>query len=379
MPSSRRLAEEELLRRLPTATPDEREALQELFLQWGFEDDHLTRLRRARPWQRADSALVLARMQVREALPAILALLRHPNRELRLAALRAVELLGDPDAIEPLVKVLPEVKHTAWRMVWAALIACARAQPERLLAHISHPDVRVREVVAAVLAEVAPPEVLVELLVHPDDPEPEVRAKRAWALGRSGSPRALPVLARWTQDPVWYVRLRAVGALGALGDRSAHEFLLPATRDSHIRVRQKSASSLYLLWGDPIYLIDLLRQQVPDRYALEALVSELEWRGVAWEAINSVTAPVAGRREQSRELVRHFLSIGACTSVLYAVEMHPDLALRHALLELVGEALPTDRYLDLVQVLASPYLDAGTRRAVEKLVAFPGNADDDLG
>lgn len=316
-------------------------------------------------------------MQVHEALPDILRLLADDNTEMRLAALRAVELLGDPEAVEALVKALPAVKHTAWRLVWAALISCARPQPERLLAHLSHPEPRVRAVAAAVLGEVGSPALLEKLVACVGDAEPEVRSKVAWALGRSGSSRAVSVLVQRTQDPVWFVRVQAVGALGSLGDREAHEPLMVSARDTNLWVRQKAAAALYLLWRDPIYLIDLLREGTPDRYAVQALVSELEWRGVTWEAINRVNASLPSVREQSRELVQRLVAVGAYTPVLYAIEMHPDTELRLALVDLVAGALPAAGYLDLVQMLASPYLDAGTRRAIEKLVGFPVDSHND--
>lgn len=376
---TQRLAEEELLRRSLQATPEEREALKQLFRQWGLDGYRLSRLRQARSWERAYSALVLGRMQVREALAALLQMLADKNTEMRLAALRALELLEDPEALDPLIHILPEVKDSGWRVVWAALISCARTRPERLLAYITHPEPQVRAVVASVLGEVAPPALLVELLAHANEPDPEVRAKLARALGRSGSPRALPLLAQWTQDPVWYVRLQAVGALGALRDRSAHEFLLRATSDPNLLVRQKAAAALYLFWADPIYLIDLLRQSVPDRSALEALLSVLEWRGVTWEAINHVNSPLDSQRDQSRELVRRLIQVGAYAAVFYAIAMHPEAEVRRVLVELVGQVLPAEGYLDLVQVLASPHLDAGTRRAVEKLVGFPEELAHDMG
>ncbi|MFQ5817677.1 MAG: HEAT repeat domain-containing protein [Terriglobia bacterium] len=378
-PPSRRLAENELLRRLPQAAPEEQDGLQQLFRQWRLRDDRIRRLRRGPPWQRAQSAMVLGRMQTREALPEILKLLAQDNTEMRLAALRALELLGDPKAIDALVNVLPAVKDTAWRMVWAALIACARAQPERLRAHLAHPEPRVREVVAAVLGELNSPALLDALLAHANDPHPGVRARLACALGRSGSTRALPLLSERAWDPVWYVRLHAVGALGALGDREAHELLALAVRDPNLQVRQKAAAALCLLWRDPIYLINLLCQGAPDRYALGAVVSELDWSGVTWEAINRVNAPLPGLRQQSRELVERLISVGAYAPVLYAIETHPDTQVRRVLLELVARALPQEDYPALVEVLGSPYLDAGTRRAIKKLVGAAVEAGDDLG
>lgn len=378
MPRARHLAEEELLRRMPQATPEERQRLQQLFRQWGLRDDRLTRLRHAPPWQRGYSALVLGRMQVREALPDLLRLLAEPDAELRLAALRALELLGDPDAIEPLVEILAEEKNRAWRLVWAALLTCAQPQPERLLACMTHAEPMVRRLAAAALGEVGSRAALEQLLPFAHDPEPEVRARLAWALGRSRSSRALSVLSELAQDPVWFVRLQAVEALGVIRERSAHEVLLRAVRDPHILVRQKATGSLYLLWRDPVYLIDLLRQEAPDRFALDALVSELEWRGVTWDAIHRVNSSVPTLRQPSQELVRRLIQIGAHPTVFYAIEMHPDTSLRASLLELVAEALPPEGHLDLVQLLASPYLDPGTRRTIEKLVGYPVETRDEL-
>lgn len=378
-PRQRRLAESELLRRVPGAVPTERQLLQRIYRQWGFVDYRRARLRRGGRWERAYSAQALGRVEARDALADILPLLAAPARELRLAALRALEMLGEPEAIAPLVKVLPELGRTARGMVWAALIASGRREPERLLEHLDHPAPRVRAVVAAALAEVGSPVVLEQLLAYTEEPEPEVRVELARALGRSGSPRALAVLARWAQDEAWEVRLQAVGALGALGDRNAHDSLVRATHDSHLFVRQQAAAALYRLWGDPIALIELLGEAPADRSGLVALVSELESVGVTWDAINQVTAPEPTLRQQSRELLRRLIGVGAYTAVFYAIEMHSDPEVRAALVELVAQALPAEGYLDLVGVLASPYLDARTRSVVKKLVGFPAEIDRDLG
>lgn len=370
-PMYRGLAEEELLRRLPEANEEDRAMLRQLFRDWGLLADRQTRLRQARLGQRAYSALVLAQMEVHEALPDIVRLLEEGKGESRLAALRALDLLADPEATDALVGILPAVKQTAWRLVWSALTSCCRQQPERLLPHLVHPEPQVRTVVAAAIAEVARPEMVKHLKRFANDPEPEVRAKIVRALGRMGDSSVLPILMDRAHDPVWYVRLQAVEALGELGDSHAHETLALAIRDSHWRVRQKATTALYTLWRDPVALLELLRQGAPDRYALEALVSELERRGVTWEAINRVNSPLPTIREHSRELVRLLVEVRAYATVLYAIGMHPDIAIRQTLVELVTHSLPPEGHLDFVQVLASPYLDSATRRSIEKVVGFP--------
>jgi len=374
--SNRKALEQELLRRWLDAAPEERRKLTHLFRHWGLHVDRLTRIRHGPPWQQAESAVILGRIQVQEALPDLRRLLRGENRELRLAALRALELMGAPEAVDALVEILPGVKETAWRMVWAALISCARPEPERLLRHAFHPEPRVRMVIAATLGEVGTPPLLERLLPLADDPDPEVRAKAVWALGRSGSPRALPVLAERLRDPVWTVRLQSAGALGALGDRRAHEALALAVRDPHFEVRHKATGALYLLWRDPIALVDLLREGAPDQFALQSLISELEWRGITWEAINRVHSPLPYVREQSRALVSRLIWVGAYAPVLYALEMHPDTELRLVLLELVAKSLPPAGHLDFMELLGSPYLDARTRHAIEKVIGFPAEASD---
>ncbi len=359
------------------AAPDERRKLIHLFRHWRLHVDRLTRIRHGPPWQQAESAIILGRMQVQEALPDLLRLLRSENRELRVAALRALELMGVPEAVDALVEVLPAVKDTAWRMVWAALISCGRPEPERLLRHAFHPEPRVRMVIAAALGEVGTPALLERLLPLADDPDPEVRTKAAWALGRSGSAQALSVLVERLRDPVWTVRLQAAGALGALGDHRAHEALALAVRDPDFEVRHKATGALYLLWRDPIALLDLLREGAPDQFALQSLISELEWRGITWEAINRVNSPLPYVREQSRALVSRLIWAGAYAPVLYALEMHPDTKLRLVLLELVARSLPPTGHLNLVELLGSPYLDARTRRAIEKVIGFPVEASDE--
>lgn len=367
----REAAEESLLERMTRADPESAAKLQSLFRQWGLFQQRVRLLLWGNPWQQARSALVLAQMGCREALPAIISLLERPYTDVRLAGVNALGIVGVPEAIKPLVGLLPGSSGREARAVLSALLRCARGAPELLVPYLQHPYPLVRLVTAAALAELARPTELPALLAAVTDGEAEVRSRVAQALARTGAREATPGLARLAADPVWFVRLQAAGALGEIGGERAEQLLWKLVEDEEARVRRRAALALHRVSSDPVRLLAELRRRGPDRAALAALVDHLARRGTNWQAISRALSPVAMVREESQELVRELLRARFFSAILYAVETHPEIPLRHELLRLVEEEAPPGVYPRLALLLTSPTLDAESRRRVEKLLARP--------
>lgn len=360
-------AEEALLERAPKATPVELARLQSLFRRWGFFRDRIRRLLWGNPWQQARSALIVAQMQFWEALPAVVALLKRPYLDVRLAGVNALGILGLPQAITPLMNSLPGTSGREVRAVLSAVLRCMRDTPDQLVPYLRHRSTLVRLVAAAALAELARKQELPGLLEAAADPEPEVRAKVARALGRTRQPEAWKGLEWLATDPVWYVRLQGVAALGQIGPGPA-EPLWRAVQDPDSRVQRKAAGALYERLRDPVSLLHWLRTQAGDRTALAGLVDELARRGVTWQAINRLCSPIVLAREESQGLVRELLRSGFFAATLYAVEAHPELRVRHELLGLVEAEAGPGVQPQLAALLDSPTLDAETRARVEQLL-----------
>lgn len=364
----RQAAEEALLERLETAEPAERRLLTLLFRDWRLLDWRLSRLRRGNRWQRARSALILSIMQCKEALRDLLWLLEGRREDL-ITIVNALELLGSPEAIDPLITFYGGRGRGHTRPVLSALIQCGRQAPERLVPYLKHKVVSVRIIAAAALAEVASSGEVSPLCEAASDPDPEVRAKVARALGRTAHPEALAALLQLREDPVWYVRLRAVAALPHIRLPEVHDWLLKSTKDRHWRVRMKAAVALYKLVSDPVYLLDRMEAELNDRYAVEALIEVLEREGETWKAINRLRSPIAMAANDSQDLIARILSARKFACALYAIEMHPELPVRHEVVKLVKDFAGPSVLSPLKALLHSHTLDVETRRRVEDVLA----------
>jgi HEAT repeat protein len=102
------------------------------------------------------------------APPLIGLLLEDTAIEVRVSAAYALGLLGDPQAIEPLIQKLDD-------------------QTE---------DARVRGTAAEALGDLRDPAGVMPLIAALNDPSAEVRFWAAFAVGQLGDPRALPQLER---------------------------------------------------------------------------------------------------------------------------------------------------------------------------------------
>lgn len=368
----REAAEEVLLARWGMAMPPQRQVLVALFEQWGLLAWRRGRLRHWGASEPARSALILARLGRTEALPELLHLLEVAPRNTRVAIVNAIEMMGEPAAVDALIRFYAKrgINHT--RPVLSALIRCASQHPARLCPHLKHPVAHVRRIVAAALAEVATKDDADFLLPAASDPDPEVRAKVARALGRIQSQAAVDSLKALGRDPIWYVRLQAVGGLESSRLPGTEETIWEAARDRHWRVRQRAVAALCESSSDPAALLKRMREEAKDRYALAALLSLYERKGTVWNAIGHLHAPQPEQRQTGQDLVREMLRSGALGSVLYALEAHPDFSVRREIVRLIAECSPPSAGLPLANLLASSHLDQQTRQEVQALLTKLG-------
>lgn len=370
----REAAEEVLLERWPTATLEQRRQLQILFRRWGLFEWRLDTLLWGSPWQQARAAVVLAQLQFKGALPAITTLLRSPKRDVRLAAINALGMLGEPKGREPLVEALAQRNGREGLPVLVALIRCARHSPRRLLPHLTEGPLHVRRVVAAALGELAGRTELPTLVATATDSDPEIRAQVARALGRTRDPAAFATLEQLAKDPVGSVRSEAVSALAQIRLPEVHDRLWDALRDEDWRVREKAAAALYEFIGDASYLLGRMQEEFQDGQAIESLITVLERRGAIWQAINRLCSPLPMARETSQELIAEIVRAGKFASALYAVEAHPDSAVRGEVLRLVDEHAGPSVQAPLQALLQLRILDPESRRQVKDMLRRRGGA-----
>gem|GEM_PF-755454 len=161
------------------------------------------------------------RYRTPEMRDALIALLKHQGREVRLAAVGGLLSQGDPAAIPALRQAIDDPENPR-EVVDAAKSAIKRLER---LAHPPAPDLeprRLREELARAAGDKhARVELMQSLITALRDPSGKVRSRTAKALGELGDRRAALPLAALLRDPVSGVRQAAATALGALKSRQA--------------------------------------------------------------------------------------------------------------------------------------------------------------
>jgi len=330
------IVESILLDRLGVAPPEEAQRLSNCIRRSGLLDMRIWESRHWSGWRRRQALVSLGRMRAAEAVPALAEALDDFDPETRLAALRGLGYTCLPEAAE---QILEHVVHQALRVpekpLQNALLRCCRCCPGTLLRYVRDANDRVRPLLARVLAEVATAELDEELLLLASDPLPEVRASAARALGEAKPRLALMALASLAQDETWFVRLRAVVALGQLRDARTIPVLIRTLCDPNRYVRLRSAAALARLED---HLIEIIEQVIGtrDRYALQALISELERSGGILQVFNQLTDR---RKQGSAEMaILGVVRAGMHSFVLDALLHHPDWRIRVALARLLARS-----------------------------------------
>lgn len=118
----------------------------------------------------------------------------------------------------------------------------ARAQVSTFLEALASPDPALAAAAAETLGLIGAPESLAPLARLLGRAEPALRTAAVRALGRIGDPRAVPVLVRLVSDPA--VGTGAVWALGAIADPSARRALMVLLRSGDAAVHAAAAAAL---------------------------------------------------------------------------------------------------------------------------------------
>ena len=199
--------------------------------------------------------------------PAV-ALLAHPDEEVRTAALVLAEHLADPRLVEPVARLL---KDGDW---WLRITACdtlGRLRDERAVPHLvaALEDNDARWAAIDALAQIASPAALKPLAAVLRDPRAEVRIEVIRAFSRFAEPRLLPLLeAVKDRDPSLEVRTRASEVLRDLQTRldvtvdeaERGTSAVPAARLTRpidkllAQIRESGASDLHLTVDEPPFV-----------------------------------------------------------------------------------------------------------------------------
>lgn len=193
---------------------------------------------------RFDSGRLVARLQERRDVPALVRLLERGDPSVRHLAAGALGDLGDPAALDALLAALagPDGEGVRWRAAEGLARLGGPAVPGlAALAGDSDPDVRWKAIVA--LGDIGDPCAAPALRDRLADPDRFVRGRSVSALARLGAP-CLPLVLEALADADPRVRQGAAEVLGQVGDPSAVESLLQALEDPAETVRRTAAVAL---------------------------------------------------------------------------------------------------------------------------------------
>jgi hypothetical protein len=336
------------LDRMDVAGPNEIRQLQEFVRRSGLLDKRIREVRTFRGWPRRQSLVALSRMRTPESIPALAEALERAEGEMAVDAIHALGQVGIPRAAEPILRRTSNGGlHCPPQVLQGALLSCYRIHAPALLSRVHEADDATRPVLARVLAEVAHPKMKGDLLTLAADPLAEVRAAAARVLPVMRPHYALQTLARLAADKEWFVRLRAVVALGDLGERRSIPALIHGLCDENRLVRLRAAASLVRFEGEEERVLQLA-MRTRDRYALQALVSEMERSG----RIPDLVAALAddGRRALAEPALFAALQGGSMTLLIDLMLHHADRRVRNRLARLLAASGDTALLAHLEQV-----------------------------
>jgi len=181
---------------------------------------------------RKAAADVLGQRREKQAVEPLIAALRKGDTLVQEAAADALGKIGDERAVAPLVALL-EDDGAGWRAVKALELIASPTAVQPVIPLLSKTG-DTAERAASLLASLGPDEALAPLLAALESDDAALRGTVAGALGSFGDRQAVPALIKALDDADDGVRAAAARALGTIRDPAAHEPLarLIARRDS---------------------------------------------------------------------------------------------------------------------------------------------------
>jgi HEAT repeat protein len=219
-----------------------RDEIGQYFEQTGLVDAMLAQLADRRAWRRAGAAFTLGDTCSARAVPALIAALDDPDRDVRMAATRSLGRLRAGEAAGAIVAAVAGGR-VPFALAGAMLtrLGPSAAAPVRTLATAPDPGVRARGVLLLGMLGTAEDAGILETSLA--DPDPTVAARACVALGRLGTADAPERVRGMLADPDPTVRAAAATALGELGDAPSLEQLLIHARTDRFEPARAAAAA----------------------------------------------------------------------------------------------------------------------------------------
>jgi HEAT repeat protein len=338
-PLKRAIVESLILDTLETASDEDAARLVRCLRVSGLVDARIHAARTTRGWRRRQALSVLGRMRAIEAIPALAEALEDSRSATVIAAVRGLGRMACPAAAVPLLDhLLTRSTSLPSIPVQDALLRCCRTTPELLVEYASRAAPDLRRVLSRTLSEVATGSTPAALDLLESDPSPEVRASAARLFATAPLDVALSGLSALAEDEEWFVRLRAIVALGQLQHRNTIPVLVKGLCDPHRFVRLRAARGLATMEHDLMEVLDLVEDS-RDRYALQALLSELELSGVVLRHVERLGSP-GPLRDEAEQFLQRVIGLGVRRLVVSSLLAHEDAAIRRRLTRLLSQSDP---------------------------------------
>jgi HEAT repeat protein len=365
-PVDQQLVEGIVLDRMEVAEPEELGRLVAFVRRSGLLDKRIREVRLVRGWRRRQALLALGQMRCSESIPALAEALRDADDRLAVELVHALGQVGTPRAAEAILERFAQRPTGCPEQVLkTALLSCYREDPQALFARALEADDSMRPVLARVLADVAQPGMSGDPLVLVTDPLAEVRASAARLLAATRPEYALLPLTRLAADKEWFVRLRAVVALGDLEERRGIPALIRALCDTNHLVRLRAAASLVKFDGQEAQVLELA-MRTRDKYALQALVSEMDRSGRITDLVDRLADDE--ERAAAEPALVAALEGGATQMLADLLLHHPNRRVRARLARLMA-ASPAAGLLELLEELEAVLAAPGERRVLRFVIS----------
>jgi HEAT repeat protein len=298
-------------------------------------------------------------MRAREAVPALAEALDDANRGHVLTAVRGLGRLGLPHAAVPMLDrvIAGQLGSVPAMPIQDALLGCCRGSPQLLVPYVHRATPETRPLLSRVLGELATGELDPdELIMLTCDEQAEVRASAARALPTAPLNVALAGLGALAESDEWFVRLRAVAGLGQLQHPRAIPLLVEGLCDLNRFVRLRSAAGLARFDAHLEEILDLVEEK-KDRYAMQALLSELESSGAILKHVDCLGSR-GDTRERAERVLQRSLHLGAHRLLVSMLRAHRSRRVRFSLARLLAASgTPA-----LVPLLERAHTDESSRR-----------------
>ncbi len=319
------------------ASPEARRSLHESFDGLGIVDRYIDKLENSRGWaERAFAARFLGEIGSAKAVAPLVRVMRNTreeDRDVRMAASRALGRIRDPRAIEPMLEALAAPESWLPARVAEVVLQFGDLAFDPLVVLLGrHDDSAARAWACQILGDLGNPRAVPILLGCLSDINDQVRARAASALGRLGDRRAVADLIRMMlSDPVPYVRIQVVRALGAIGDPRALHDLIDALKDGEWWVRIRVVEALEHLGEQAIEPLFLALEDRDKEVRARAAMT-LERLGAMDRLVTRLAELDAGAREK-------LLAAGQAGVVEILIEAleHQDTRVRFMIVEILGE------------------------------------------